>query len=271
LPDENGLYVSYSTYLDLDRKDLTRIKKIATRPILNLGGLGEFDEFGTYPASCIWEKNGDIRCYYAGWTRCVSVRFNVALGMAISHDKGESFQKYGNGPILAYSPDEPYLVGSHKIRVFDGIYYMFYVAGRKWKIVDGRSEPVYKIRGAASYEGRNWCKWNMDLIPNKLEEDEVQSGPDVIRLGGQYHMFFCYRRSTNYHGKEGGLRIGYASSPDLIKWHRDDSRAGIDISKEGWDSEMVRYPHVFKLDGKVYMLYNGNEFGKYGFGLAILE
>jgi hypothetical protein len=28
---------------------------------------------------------------------------------------------------------------------------------------------------------------------------------------------------------------------------------------------------VFECDGKVYMLYNGNEFGRHGFGLAVLD
>jgi hypothetical protein len=31
------------------------------------------------------------------------------------------------------------------------------------------------------------------------------------------------------------------------------------------------YPHVFQAFEKVYLLYNGNNFGKYGFGLAELE
>jgi hypothetical protein len=33
---------------------------------------------------------------------------------------------------------------------------------------------------------------------------------------------------------------------------------------------MQCYPHVFTCDDRVYMLYNGNEFGKFGFGLAEL-
>jgi hypothetical protein len=45
----------------------------------------------------------------------------------------------------------------------------------------------------------------------------------------------------------------------------------IDISDEGWDSEMISYPHVFELDGKIYMMYLGNQVGKYGFGLAVAE
>ena len=52
---------------------------------------------------------------------------------------------------------------------------------------------------------------------------------------------------------------------------RDDAKAGIDVSVEGWDSEMVSYPHVFDLDGKTYLLYLGNEVGRYGFGLAVLD
>ena len=84
-------------------------------------------------------------------------------------------------------------------------------------------------------------------------------------------MFFCYRYSLGYRCKEGGYRIGYASSDDLVNWVRDDSKAGIDISEDDWDSEMVSFPHVFELDGSIYMLYLGNQMGRYGFGLAKLE
>ena len=34
---------------------------------------------------------------------------------------------------------------------------------------------------------------------------------------------------------------------------------------------MQCYPNVFEMDNEIYMLYNGNAFGKYGFGLAKLE
>jgi hypothetical protein len=44
--------------------------------------------------------------------------------------------------------------------------------------------------------------------------------------------------------------------------------AGIDVSAEGWDSEMIEYPFVFKHKGLRYMIYNGNGYGKTGFGLA---
>jgi len=269
-PDSNGQYVSYSAFLDLERSNLFKIKGIATKPILKLGELGEFDEFGTYPVSVTRDDNNQVRAYYAGWTRCESVPFNVAIGCAVSNDEGKTFSKIGTGPVLSYSVDEPFVLSGPKIRRFNNVWQLFYIAGRKWKIIEGRPEPVYKIRMATSSDGIKWQKLNRDLIQSRIEDDEAQASPDVIFLNGKYHMFFCYRYSSDYRGKKNGYRIGYASSVDLIHWVRDDAKAGIDISDDGWDSEMISYPHVFELDGQIYMAYLGNQVGRHGFGLAQL-
>ena len=79
------------------------------------------------------------------------------------------------------------------------------------------------------------------------------------------------RASVDYRGKEKGYRIGYAKSEDALNWVRCDENAGIGISAKGWDSEMVSYPHVFELNGCIYLLYLGNQVGREGFGLAVLE
>ena len=270
LADGNAQYVSYSAFVDLDRADLFKIKRVSEQPILSLGNLGEFDEFGTYPVSVIRDGE-ELRAYYAGWTRCESVPFNVAIGVATSRDGGETFTRLGNGPVLSYSPDEPYVLSGPKIRRYDGNWYLWYIAGRKWKLVDGRAEPVYKIRMASSSDGIRWTKLNKDLIESRIEEDEAQACPDVFHANGRYHMFFCYRYSSHYRSKEKGYRIGYASSSNLIDWVRDDAKAGIDVSKDGWDAEMVSYPHVFELDSKTYLAYLGNQVGRHGFGLAVLD
>ena len=268
--DEDGQYVSHAAYVDLDRADLFKVRHVTEKPILNLGGLGEFDEFGIYPVSVIRNGN-EVRAYYGGWTRCESVPFNVAIGVAISGDGGETFTKLGNGPVLSYTPDEPFVLSGPKIRRFNDTWYLWYVAGRNWKLVEGRPEPVYKIRMALSLDGIHWSKICKDLIDWRIEEDEAQASPDVFFANGKYHMFFCYRFSFQYRSHAYGYRIGYASSTDLIVWLRDDAKVGIDVSKEGWDAEMISYPHVFELDGKTYMAYLGNEVGRNGFGLAVLE
>jgi len=269
--DENGQYVSYSAYVDLDRKDLFRIVRVAEQPILPLGGLGEFDEFGTYPVSVI-RRDDQVWAYYGGWTRCESVPFNVAIGVATSSDDGRTFTKLGRGPVLSYYLDEPMLLGGPKIRFFDGRWHLWYVAGKKWAVAGGRPETVIKIRMAESDDGLAWRRRGVDLIKSVLEEDECQASPDVFFFGEQYHMFFCYRYSTGFRKNDRGYRIGYASSKDLVDWQRDDSRAGLELgSSEEWDSQEQAYPHVFEVDSTVYMLYLGNQVGRFGFGLAALE
>ena len=268
--DEKRQYVSYSAFVDLNRKDLFEIIRVSETPILKLGELGTFDEFGTYPVSVIKHEN-EVRAYYGGWTRCESVPFNVAIGYGLSKNNGETFEKSGDGPILSYSLDEPFILSGPKIRKFNNRWYLFYIAGKKWILDNGKPEPVYKIRMATSTDGINWVKNNTDLIETKVEENEAQASPDVFFYEGKYHMFFCYRYSANYRGKNNGYRIGYASSDDLVNWTRDDTKAGIEISAEGWDSEMVSYPHVFELDGSVYIFYLGNQVGRFGFGLAKLD
>lgn len=269
-PDANGQYVSYSAFVNLNRKNLLEVVTLAQQPILKLGDRGCFDEFGTYPVSVIKDGTKMI-AYYAGWTRCESVPFNVAIGRAVSDDDGISFNKTGCGPVLSYSPDEPFVISGPKIRKFKNQWVLFYIAGSKWIANNGRPEPVYKIRMATSTDGIEWKKENKNLIESMVEADEAQASPDVFFFNNKYHMFFCYRYSLNFRGKKNGYRIGYASSTDLINWTRDDSKAGIDVSEEGWDNEMISYPHVFELDGSIYMFYLGNQVGKYGFGLAQLQ
>src|SRR5258706_8606925 len=104
-PDDKRQYVSYSAFVDLNRKNLFEIINLAKGPILSLGSVGTFDEFGTYPVSTIRDQE-KIWAYYGGWTRCESVPFNVAIGFAISDDQGVTFQKQGSGPVLSYSSNE---------------------------------------------------------------------------------------------------------------------------------------------------------------------
>ena len=54
-----------------------------------------------------------------------------------------------------------------------------------------------------------------------------------------------------------------------MDWTRKDGEAGIEVSLEGWDSEMISYPFVFNNGEDLIMLYNGNGFGKTGFGYAV--
>ena len=68
-----------------------------------------------------------------------------------------------------------------------------------------------------------------------------------------------------------GYRIGHAWSDDLAHWTRNDENPALKGTPGEWDSDMMCYPHVLRCDGTTDLLYNGNEFGRAGFGLAVLE
>lgn len=270
-PDDLGRTVSRISYLDVDKSDPMKVVNLADHPILDLGGLGEFDEFGTYPFSVI--RDGDkIVGFYGGVTRCESVPFNVAIGECVSTDNGDHFNKIGKGPVLSYSYDEPFVVCSPKIRRFNDMWYLMYSAGRTWTMGENRPEICYKLRMAISKDLIHWEKLHKDLLTDRIGERESQACGDIIFQNGLYHMFFCYRGHEDFRrNPEHSYRIGYAYSDDLINWKRDDDKVGLTVSESGWDSEMVAYPHLFEINGITYMLYLGNEVGKYGFGLAMLE
>jgi len=74
-----------------------------------------------------------------------------------------------------------------------------------------------------------------------------------------------------YASRGESYRIGYAESADGLRWERKDHLSGINVSESGWDSEMVEYPFVFDAKGRRYLLYNGNDYGRSGIGLASLN
>lgn len=268
--DQNGMFRSYSGYVDLDKNNLSRIVGVSENPIISLGGQGEFDEFGSMAGSVIPHK-GQYYLYYCGWTRCTSVPYNWSIGLATS-DNGKIFQRKAAGPLLGAALNEPYLqacpiVYKHR----DDEWHMFYLSGTKWLICSGKPESQYLLMHATSRDGLVWVRNGLPIIP-AIVTDECQTSASIFYRDGLYHLIFSYRYGTRFREDSlRGYRIGYASSSDLITWRRDDAQAGIDVSVTGWDSQMVAYPHVFEINGQINMFYCGNNFGKDGFGWATLE
>ena len=271
--DKSGKFLSHIAFVDM-KKNLRDIVRVADQTVIPLGELGSFDEHGIFPMNVVRHGNL-VYGYTCGWNRRVSVSVDTAIGLAISHDNGLTFQRIGPGPVLAASLKEPCLVGDGFVMVIDGLFHMWYIYGTGWKryAPDAVPERTYKIGHATSPDGVKWSKEQaQQIISDRLGPDESQALPTVVKVGSQYHMFFCYRESYDFRKAKGrGYRIGHAWSDDSIHWARDDSSPNLEGTAGDWDSDMQCYPHVFECDGKVYLLYNGNEFGRLGFGLAELQ
>lgn len=273
--DEKGEYLSLISFIDMDL-EMKTIINFSNKEVISLGKLGTFDEHGIFPINPFKDDNGKIYAFTCGWNRRKSVPVETSIGLVISKNQGETFERIGNGPIVSATLDEPVLVGDAFVQKYDGVYHMWYIFGTKW-IPSTENEPVarvYKIAHATSTDMINWDKEKgIQIIDDLLNENECQALPTVIKIKNTYHMYFCFREATDFRNNANrGYRIGYAFSKDLKNWRRNDSLGGFFKSNEAnnWDNEMQCYPHIFNIKSKVYMLYNGNEFGKHGFGVAEL-
>jgi hypothetical protein len=270
--DTNGKFLSHVAFVDM-QKNLRDMIGISAKSVIRLGDLGCFDEHGIFPMNVL--RHGDaVYGYTCGWSRRVSVSVDTAIGLAISRDDGLTFQRIGDGPVLAASLHEPCLLGDGFVKVIDGVFHMWYIFGTGWKCYASGAVPerTYKIAHATSQDGIEWVKEEArQIIPDRLGPDECQALPTVIGMDGRFLMFFCYRESFDFRKAAGrGYRIGHAWSDDLQNWTRADELLVLEGTPGEWDSDMQCYPHVFECDGKVLLLYNGNEFGRHGFGLAEL-
>jgi hypothetical protein len=264
-------YISHVHAVDISTQNGLKIQHLYEEPILELGRLGTFDEFGTMPCSVIYIPNTEeVWMYYVGWNRKTSVPYDCAIGLAVSKDNGKTFSKYSNGPIIGANNFDPFLLGCPRVYRCNDLWYMFYLSGIEWIDLNGRKEAYYKLKVAKSLDGIQWERNNRFIIP-EVYDKESQTCASVFYYQGQYHMYFTYRYTVDFRNSERGYRIGYASSNDLINWERNDAIGNFDVSSAGWDSEMVCYPNVNLIDGKLCMFYCGNGFGREGFGWAILQ
>jgi predicted GH43/DUF377 family glycosyl hydrolase len=156
------------------------------------------------------------------------------------------------------------------MRIDDDHFIMWYNSGSEWNFSDKHYESIYITRFATSKDGIHWSDDNKQVIPTKVEK-ECQTSASFISFNNKNHIFFSYRYGLNFRNKENGYRIGYAYGENYEDWIRADEMNDFSVSKSGWDCEMVCYPHVIKINGKIYMFYCGNNFGQNGFGVAELE
>jgi hypothetical protein len=267
--DAVGKFLSHVAFVDMDRS-FERVLRVSSHQVIPLGARGTFDEHGIFPISPL--RVGDrIYAYTTGWTRRVSVSTDSGIGLAISDDGGETFVRHGQGPVLSASLHEPFLVSDGFVIQHDGRFHMWYIYGQRWirPSESGAPDRVYKIAHATSADGINWIKSQSEVIPDRIDVDECQALPTVTFHDGRFHMVFCYRHATDFRrNRERGYRLAHATSTDLIHWQRDDAPVLPMGTGDEWDADMQCYPHLVRVDRATYLLYNGNEFGRFGFGLA---
>lgn len=245
----------------VDLSNPTQILDLSQEPVLAPGELGAFDDSG---AMATWLTSaGDGKyLYYVGWNLGITVPFRNAIGVARKGDDGK-FERIFPGPIVDRTPSEPHFCASCAVLQDGDMWRMWYLACSDWRLVGNQPQHRYHIRYSESKDGLNWHREGHVAIDYSDPTEYAISRPSVLRDEEGWHMWYSYRGER--------YRIGYATSVDGKNWERRDAEVGIEASAAGWDSDMIEYPFVFDHKGERFMLYNGNDFGRTGFGLAVLE
>ena len=253
--------------LDFDLRDPRKVKNLVTKPIIDKGDVGFYDDNGIIPSSILTHSNR-IYLYTIGFSLKNKIIFDAATGLAISMDNGKTFKKY-LGPVIDRTIYDPCFAASPCVIFDDDIFKMWYVSCDYWeKLEKNKYKHFYNIKYKESIDGIHWNIKSSNAINYENRYEYAISRPSVIKDGANYKMWYSYREQQNVKT----YRIGYAESIDGLNWTRKDSlMKNFDVSTEGWDSEMICYPFVFEHKGIRYMLYNGNGYGKTGFGLAVME
>ncbi|MEJ7745173.1 MAG: hypothetical protein WKF61_00140 [Luteimonas sp.] len=235
-----------------------------SEPVLAPGPPGAFDDSGC-AVGCVLPVGDSVRLYYLGWNLKVTVPWLNSIGLAIQGMGGGAFERYSPAPLMDRSREDPFSISYPSVLHENGRWRMWYGSNLQW---GERAEDMqHVIKYAESRDGLEWSRSGTIAVNLVHRNEFALSKPFVVRDLDRYRMWYSYRGR----GDISSYRIGYAESMDGVAWTRMDANAGIDVSEHGWDSEMVCYPFVFDHAGRRYMLYNGNGYGRTGFGVAVLE
>jgi hypothetical protein len=269
--DAPGKFISTVAFADFSH-DFSKVIRVSRHEVLAPGALGCYDEHGVFPFHVLRDGKR-ILGFISGWSRRVSVDIETGIGLSESFDNGETFQRIGSGPILSATIDEPFLVCDPFVLKQRDVFHMWYIYGVRWipNPETGVLERVYKIGHAQSENALDWQKTGRQLISDRLDANECQALPSVIYHNSQYLMVFCYREAFGFRTDPSKTyRLDFAVSDDGLNWERQNRLAEIHPDQNGWDTSMQCYPHLCKTPAGLFLLYNGNAFGREGFGAAKL-
>lgn len=246
------------SYFDYSMKDLECIK-CSTNISLEYGKIGEIDESGIGAGNII-NIEGKEYIYYMAWQNENKAHWRGDIARAKLDKKREYFEKDRTFKFSIAKDIDKVSLSYPFLLKKENKYYMWYGSTITWDY--GNGEMLHIINVAESDDGKEFYN-RKQALKYKIGEYQAFSRPSVIYYKDKWRMWFSYRGNGDLY------KIGYAESDDMDNWEIIES--GINISNKGWDSEMVCYPYVFEYKDKLYMLYNGNGYGKTGIGLAILE
>jgi hypothetical protein len=199
------------------------------------------------------------------------VRAQVSIGLAVSED-GLRFRRAFAGPVHGIGPFDPYFASAPTVLRTDDGYRMWYVGGRQWREVDGFLDPLYEIRTTRSDDGVIWDPRSRTAVGLRPPL-EASLGRPWITDNGRGRRLWLSRRGDSYRGPGDGayhLVSIAADTQDSFAGPAEPVRFENPPVAGDFDSWMQAYGCVVPHGEDLVMFYNGDDFGKAGFGWARL-
>lgn len=244
----------------VDLRAPRKILDLPSEPVLRPGDLGMFDDCGA-SIGCVVRVGEKRLLYYMGWNLAVTVPWKNAIGLAVSPAPGSLFERVSRFPVVPLDETDPYTISYPWVMQDGGRFRMWYGSNLKWGPV--KRDMLHVLKYAESKDGAHWERGGKVIVDSTGPEEYAICKPCVVKDADAWRMWFCARGDK--------YRIHRAESRDGVNWTRLGQDPGIDVSSEGWDSDMIEYPCVFDHDGRRFLLYAGDGFGATGFGLAVQE
>jgi hypothetical protein len=249
-------------WVDIRLNATAAILAEGNEPVLTFGRAGYFDDSGVGLGSIVQEQGKPDRMYYMGWNLGVLAPWRNSIGLADGDVRAPRFKRSFEGPILDRSPEDPFTLSYPWVmRLAAGDWRMWYGSNLAWGAAS--SDMQHVIKAARSKDGISWIREKEPAVGFSYPGEYALARPCALTGKAGFHMWFATRGDR--------YRIGAARSSDGQSWSRCDAETGLQPEGTGWESEMVCYPCVFRHATRLYMLYNGNRYGKDGFGLAVWD
>lgn len=259
--DDDG--ISRIWWIDVSADDPFRVVDRASRPVVDLGDPGTFDENGVFPGHATLHE-GRIYLTTTGFQLGHRIRHYNFGGLTISDDGGATFARVSKAPVLDRADEGLHVRAGQSLLWDDGLLRCVYAAGTGWVEVGGNQRPVYDIRYQELERPNRVAPQGELIVAHDPSVEHALGRPQLLRHEGRLIVLYTRRTLDMRYGMGGAVF-------EDGRWTRRDDEFAVPPSSSGFDAEMAYFPGAVSWEGRLLVFYSGNGYGRGGLGAAVLE
>lgn len=214
---------------------------------------GDFAKDGISMGSYLSQPHAEW-IYFLGWHLTQDVPWRNSIGLMQKAREGNAKWMPVDHPVIPLSDENPHSLSYPWVIKNGEGYEAYYGSNRIWG-QDGRMEHV--IKKSRSRDGLQWDHLSGHLFELSAAETAF-SRPAITPFEDGYLMVLSVK------GGDGRYTMQWKYSENLENWK--SVNAVIEGAREEWESNERAYGSPFFHKGDLYVLYNGDGYGKTGFG-----